>query len=157
MVSFAIERLHLRVKRVAHNVKRLGTYERSTLSGTINSHVASLRERSGPAGLLGRTAPFPGLPSALVADSAEHYGMRVRVGGHVFRGESFGVVRACCQEGLLIIVIVDVLHVVAIVSPHSSRWNNASCTRALWRPQDLNECAAWQELSERSEVVAIRL
>ena len=71
---FVIERLHLRVKAAAENVSRLETFERSVLSGVVNSHARLAQNASVRNGLVGRCAPFPGVSGAMVADHLERKG-----------------------------------------------------------------------------------
>ncbi len=69
------------------------------MSGVINRHVASLPADCGAMSrLVGKTAPFPGLPRASVNDRAEHNGLYVKIDDYVLRNESPAVVRACCED-----------------------------------------------------------
>ena len=68
--SFVVERLHLRVRAAAEHVKKLDGYERTVLSRVLNEQVRALQTAT-TRGLVGRRAPFPGLPSAMVSDKLE--------------------------------------------------------------------------------------
>jgi len=157
MDAFIIERLHLRVKGVAQHVKDLRTYERSTLAGVTNRHAASLPDSTHVSRLVGRAVPFPGLPRASVADSAERGGLRVKIDDYVFRGESLAIVRACCEDQAELFVLVDELPLVEKLSQHSGKWRLDGGARALWRMEDINESLAWQVFPDSSEVVVIRM
>ena len=154
--AFVIERLHLRVRNVADNVKALRTFERSVLSGVVNDQSRRGQGRLCGGGLLGRTAPFPNLPSAVVSDKVELGGLRVAVGDVIFRGQQLGYVVACCSEATDLFIVVDVGHHVTSLSAHSSVWSMANPLRQVWGFDEIAECGAWQRRAS-GEIVAIRL
>jgi hypothetical protein len=57
---FIIERLHLRIKSEANNVKNTSRFERSVLAATFNSQANRLRCREDIDGLRGKSASWPG-------------------------------------------------------------------------------------------------
>ena len=150
---FIIERLHLRVRNTAENVKNLSKYEESVLSGVVNEH-SRLAEGALPGcGLLGKTAPAPFDPDVVVSDSMAIGGKRIAVGDVVAHGREAGRVVACCVEGQDMFAIVDHLRFVSDLSPHSSRFDLRGLSRAVWRAADVVECLAWQE--DHSEVMTV--
>ena len=154
--AFVIERLHLRVRSVAENVKRLQTFERSVLSGIVNEHSRRTQENCVGGGLLGKVAPFPQLPSALVSDKLELGGFRAAVGDYVFCNEELGVVVACCIDDSELFLVVDVAQRVTNHSVHSSTWSVRAPRRQVWRVADTTECATWLHRHD-DEVVAIHM
>jgi hypothetical protein len=154
--AFVIERLHLRVRCIADNVKDLHTFERSVLSGVVNDQCRRGKDHLCGGGLLGRTAPFPNLPDALVSDKVELGGLRIAVGDVVFRGEELGVVVACGAEEAELFVVVDPWHRIYALSAHSSAWALRSDVREVWGFAEIAECGAWQRKAT-GEIIAIRL
>ena len=154
---FIIERLHLRVKAVAENIKNLHTSERSVMSGIVNDQVRRLRVDSLSSGLLGRTAKLLGFPDVLLADHLDLQGFCVAVDDYVFYGNvGFGQVLACCIEGDMFFVIAKPMRKVSDLSSTSSRWTNLGAERAVWRATVLSECVAWKHVTAR-DVIALRL
>lgn len=156
--AFVIERLHLRVRPLADNAKRLQGWERSVLSGVVNSHARSAREDSCRvlgAGLVGRVAEHPVAPRSIIADKLELGGFRVSVGDVVCKGECAGEVAACLVfEGELWLV-VNAWRQLRKVSAHSATWCANGHNVQTWRVSDAEECVAWKV--ERGEATVIRL
>ena len=144
--SAIIERLHLRAKATAANVKNLQCFERSVVSGIMNAQARMLEEDFIEVGLCGKTAPFPGHPGARVGDNLNLCGFRVAVGDYVFRGESLGRVLACCCEAAVLLVVVNSLERSEQLSPRVSQWHLRAAERQVWRASALDECLAWQVL-----------
>ena len=78
--AFVIERLHLRVRSIAENVKRLDEFETSVLSGVVNSHSRRAQESSASCGLIGRSATLPGEPNVFLSEHMELSGKIISVG-----------------------------------------------------------------------------
>ena len=154
--AFVVERLHLRVKKVVEHLTTSSSFERSALSGLVNDHARRAGEAAQGCGLLGRLAPFPGLPTATVADSLECGGFRCAVGDLVFRDEECAQVVACCLESEDLFVVVDVLVLVEAMSEHSGAWTSVGASRAVWRVADLGECTAWKRTSV-SDLTVVRM
>ena len=154
--AFVVERLHLRVKKVVEHLTTLGSLERSALSGAVNDHARRAAEATHGCGLLGRTAPFPEMPTATVADSLEVGGFRCSVGDLIFRGEECAQVVACCLEAGALFAVVDVLVLQSALSAHSGVWSAAGAARAVWSIAEVAECAAWKQ-SAGSEFTVVRL
>ena len=154
---FIIERLHLRVKAVAENCKCNESYERSVLSGVVNAHARRASETTMHSTLIGKSAPFPGLANAFIADHVDMNGLRVSVGDYVFHGiDTLGQVIACCIEEGEFYVVAEALTFLARLSPSSSRWSRLTTHRMGWKACELNECLAWQ-CSPGSSVVVLRM
>ena len=92
MDTFTTERLHLRAKGVADNVKKLDCFEASVMAGITNVHFRMLSEEAGPVGLVGATMAMPGAPHVTMADKCKYFGVYVKVGDFVFRGTVAGSV-----------------------------------------------------------------
>jgi hypothetical protein len=125
--TFALERLHLRSKRIAHNVGNTAVFEASTLSGMIAQQLHSLRSGSLDDGLQGATRLLSDLPDTLVAVGAKWKGKRVRHNDIVFHGSSLGMVVTCARRAEEPPYVIVELYVhEARVSQHSSRWRSDS-------------------------------
>ena len=153
--AFVIERLHLRVKSIAENVKNLRQFEASVLSGVLNSHVRRAAESLPGCGLLGRTISPPGEPEILLSDSVELGGKVFAVGDCVLHGKELGSVVACCSNGHDLFVFVDTWTRVSQMSPHSSKWDKSGSRRVCWRAADVQECVCWQCHSDSSLTLII--
>ncbi len=133
--AFIIERIHLRVKGLAEKIRKTTSFERSVLSSTLTVHLSSLEQCVAAGGLLGCTAPFPGVAGAQIADRLESVGVVMAVGDIVLLGEDAGVVAACALEAGELYVVVKAL---------CKRSNLASCAGVY---QDTGELAVWLALS----------
>ena len=74
--AFIIERLHLRVKRIAELVKNTTCFERSVLSGVLNNAFKSSVDRTRLNGLQGPTIAWPSLPNVLLGDRMEIFAVK---------------------------------------------------------------------------------
>ena len=92
----------------------------------------------------------------MVSDRLDVLGLRVAVDDYVFRGESLGLVLACCCEGEDLYVVVDALRKISDLSPHANLWCTTAAERQVWIATDVAECLAWQ-LVPPNGVVAIRM
>ena len=151
--SFIIERLHLRVRAVADHCKNLHMYSVSVLSGIIN---AQLRASVVTGGLLGRSAPLPGIEGALLSDRLDACGLQVSVDDLVFREDTLGLVLACCLDDDIYYVIVRELTLLANLSAHSSRWKFAPLQGAVWRAADVTSPLAWK-MEGANDIVVVRM
>ena len=138
--AFVIERLHLRVRAIADNVKGLSTFSSSVLSGVVNYHSHTAQSCIPGCGLSGKTFVPKGHPDVLLSDHIDIGGKTFSVSDFVARGDELGLVIACCVEGLDLFVIVDLWGKVAQISQHSSRWVGMDDRRAVWRAADMLEC-----------------
>ena len=154
--AFIIERLHLRVRNIAENIKLNHSFERSVLSGVLNDHARRALDANEGGGLIGAVAPLPQVDGAFVADKLEFGGFRVAVSDYVFRGEELGIVVACCVDSAILYVIVDVLQQVSELSPHSSVWRHDGSRRFVWKVSEVSECLAWQQ-RPGSELLVVRM
>ena len=148
--AFVIERLHLRVKSIAENVKVLRQFEVSVLSGVLNAHARRAAGSLPGCGLLGRTISPPGEPEVLLSDHLELNGKVFAVGDCVLHGRELGSVVACCCNCHDLFIFVDTWARVSQVSQHSSKWERSGSRRVCWRAADVQECVCWQCHSDGS-------
>jgi len=150
--SFVIERLHLRVRQVADNCKRLSDYESSVLHRVLEIHVEKAKAASA-GGLIRKIAPFPGLQGARVANHLEIRGVHVAQGDIVSRGPDIAVVVAPAQEGADLFVVVDRLRVLAFDAASRCTTCAGVLGRCVWRAEEVNEVLAWQQLGSGRTLV----
>ena len=152
--TFVIERLHLRVRAAAEHCKKLNSYETSVLARVVNEQVRALHQGFGGPRVLGRHAPFPGMPAANVADTLELDGVHVSVGDMVRRGQDVAKVVACAEEDGALFAVVDLQVVAHTCSPRSSTWTPRG-VRSVWPAGDIAEVIAWKDLGEGRTLVVI--
>ena len=145
-----IERTHLAVKSVADKIENTGIFERSVLA-SLSTRVWGQASEPAAAGLLGRVARTPG-SDIWVADSMDTCFVEVSVDDVVLRGTDVGVVRACCQAGVLLFCYVEVLHHVRDMTPHSVVVR-PSGNLASWRAADCRLPRAWRSRADGAFVV----
>jgi len=151
--AFIIERLHLRARNHAENVKNHRTLEVSVLSGVVSEHSRAAQTALPGCGLIGKTvSPEPGLA---ISDNMDIGGMKISVGDVVVHGSNVGRVVACCVEGQDMFALVGAWRHVSGISPHSSKWRKVGSERAVWRAIHLRECLAWREDSDDMVTVII--
>jgi len=106
--AFIIERLHLRVKRQAVDIKELRVYEKAVLAGAINEQFEDATKPFAD-GLRGKPVRFDG---AMVADHMMTGNMRASTDDVVMRGDQAGVVALCVEEnGVLMVIVNELAHV----------------------------------------------
>jgi hypothetical protein len=145
--AFVIERLHLRVRPLADNVKRLDTWERSVLGGVLNSHIRSANNANCKVlggGLVGKSATHHLLPGSTLADNLELGGFRAAVGDVVCSSDSAGTVVACSVFEGELWLIVDAWQLARKISAHSGEWRTDKPERQAWRAAEAEECVAWK-------------
>ena len=112
--QFIIERLHLSVKLHADRCDNTRRYERSVLSGVLNSQIAALRLMKGDCCLLDcQTGTLPGFDHAVVGDNMDCFGMHLSVDDIVAHSQAMGRICACISELGMFLVIVEPLRLVA--------------------------------------------
>ena len=116
------------------------------LSQVLNEQTRAL-QLAVTRGLLGRQAPFPGLPSATVSDRLEVDGVHDAVGDVVKRGQDIANVVACAEEGGVLFVVVDLQVVAHTCSPRSSTYTPTG-GRAVWPASDISEVVAWKDMGQ---------
>ena len=141
--AFVVERIHLRIKGLAEKIRKTTSFESSVLASTLASHLTMLETAGSFGGLLGRTAPFPGLLGARIADKMEAAGVQYSVGDVVLLGDYVGVVAACATEGGELWAVVSQLQSVADVTSTSSRYRDAG-VRVVWQALSLTLALAWR-------------
>jgi len=143
--AFVIERLHLRIRAIADNVKTPGAgFERAVLSGVVNAHSRTASTSLAGAGLVGATAGMPGAPGAWLSDHVESStGVKAAIGDVVSRGAYMGTVVACCMEDGDLFVVVDVFSKDVDLSQNAAVWSAAG-VRQVWNATEISECVCWQ-------------
>ena len=112
--QFIIERLHITVKLHADRCDNTRRYERSVLSGVLNSQLAQLRHMKGDCCLLDcKTGTLPGYDHAVVGDNMDCFGMHLSVDDIVEHSQAMGRICACISELGMFLVIVEPLRKVA--------------------------------------------
>lgn len=139
--AFVIERTHLNVKRVADPVRRTSTFEASVLSSLCTTAWRQALEDV-PRGLLGPIAPLPGYVDTFVADRIEIFLIEISVGDVVMKGDTAGVVKACCLSAGQRCLIVDVAVVVRQVAAHS-HIAKADGRLVVWDAASVRLALAW--------------
>ena len=142
--AFVIEKEHLRARDWCDRVDNTSVYETSVLSGMLHAQVASLNELGPQAQLLGKAAPFPGFPDALVADNLTVNGVCLSVGDFVFSGTIAAEIVACVKEEGEFLLVVDTLALVARISSHSGNYV-FNGQRKVWSATDATQALAWRE------------
>lgn len=126
---------------MAENVRNTVTFEKSVLAAVTN---AAFSKASQPSvyGLLGRTAAVPDIPTALVADHLDYFGLQVSSDDVVLRGGRCGQVVACLKDGNDLHVLVTCWRHISVVSEHSGRWMPTS-VREVWHVASVALPLAW--------------
>ena len=134
-----VERLHLTVKIHGVRCQNLDRYERSVLSGVLNTQLAKLRAMKSTCCLADeKTAKLDGFDNADIADNMEVLGMHISVGDLVFHNKMVGRVCACVSELGEALAIVETLRFVADISKHCTRWQRTGQLR-VWRALELEQ------------------
>ena len=150
--AFVIERTHLSVEVIADHCRNTTHFERTVLSGvTTNAFKAAAEAQCGES-LIGRTAPFPGLPESLIADQMTVSTFEVGVEDIILRGDSAGIVIACaCEHGRLF-AVVEVLALSARITDHATAFVRAG-VQDVWDASQLDLAIAWYVQPDGSVVV----
>jgi hypothetical protein len=137
--QFIIERLHLTVKPHAERCLNTRRYERSVLSGVINSQLDSLgRMRQDCTILDSEVVKIEGFHDAELADKMDVLGMTITVGDIVLFGDTAGRVLACVNENNVFGAIVDEFRRIRQVSPSCANWQQTEQVR-IWRALELEQ------------------
>jgi hypothetical protein len=147
--SFVLERLHLRIKRVAQNILNTSNYEQSVLTALLHVHA---RTPVLDQGLL-QSAPYPGQPQILVGNGIVNGGQKVYAEDVVFSDHQCGQVACCFEELGRFYVLVEKMELVRNVVAHAALWK-PSLQRALWRASAIQIATAWKR--EGTNVLVIR-
>jgi hypothetical protein len=153
--AFIVERIHLRIKAVADNVKKTNAYESSCLKGTLAVQLSTLESQVATGGLLGKTAPMPGVVGARVADRMEVAGIEIRVDDVVVYGEDLGVVVACAVEGCEVFALVRALATVDAITATVGRYSERADVE-VWPALSCVPAVAWRCEADGSMVVVRR-
>ena len=128
--AFIIERLHLRVKRIADNVHNTSTFELSVLSRLVCVQEASLRQSCASTALVGPSVRLRDGP-VTVADSMLVSGLRLDVDdvviAHTRAALQAGRIVACLREdeNNNLHAVLEMLVFDQRLSPSSARWRES--------------------------------
>ena len=144
--AFGTERLHLRVKNIAENCCNLQAYEDYVMACVTNVHMNSLEFPGGasPVHLVGPQSVMPGAQHIRLASGCQCHGEQFHVGEFCFRGAEVGLIVTCCEDENIHFLIVGKPTLLAVLSPHSSRWNTMVASRDVWRANEAINCMAWK-------------
>ena len=154
--AFVVERLHLRARTVADHACKLNSFEVAVLNGLVNVQCNAARhERAGPA-LLGRSAPFPGVPGAYAGRRLEAHGAHVSADDVVRLRGAIGTVRVCVIEEGNSFLVVDEHELVRVLSDTCTVCSSATgCARSFWKADDVELCAAWRYADAGANLVVL--
>ena len=137
--QFIIERLHLAVKPHAERCDNTRRFERSVLSGVINSQLRNLgRMRQDCTIMDNQVVKIEGFHDAELADQMNVLGMTITVGDIVLFGDTAGRVLACATENNVFAAIVDEFRWIRQVSPSCANWQQTEQLR-IWRALELEQ------------------
>ena len=143
---FVVERTHLKVKRVAENVRNTSRFERSVLAGVLCMSLRAAEADAGDHNLRGRTKRLHDEPPTWASDRLTAFGMEVFIGDVVFQGTSCGQVAACLLVADELMVVVDVLQVVEGSEGPEGRFASwvSIGRRDAWDTDNLVHACAWR-------------
>lgn len=114
-----IERLHLLVKQHAERCDNTTRFERSVLSGVVNSQVAALHQLRDACCISSRLQrlPIPGYEHAFLGDSLDAQGMHMSTGDFILHKDVVGIICGCvCELGTLLAIVQPMQKVMGIVN-----------------------------------------
>jgi hypothetical protein len=152
--AFIIERIHLRIKRIADLIDNTQTYERSVLAGSVNVHIREAASFTRD-GLRGKIGQWPGLPMVHVADRLEVAALKLAIGDFVFYGDDAGIVKACVQDEGVLMVLADTFEQISVLTPHAFEFRRSG-VEAIWLAIHLEVAVAWYA-SENGNFFALRM
>ena len=124
--AFALERLHLRAKRIAQNVRNCGSnMEIAILEGVLAQQIQKINAGDLANGLRGREEILADFADTVTAPGLHWNGLLVSSGDLIFEGGILGeVVAAARRRGQPPYIIVQLLEHVERVTPHCSTWRS---------------------------------
>ena len=154
---FIIERIHLRIKRVAEHCKNTTRWEYSVLSASLLRQQEILKEiEDFSGGLEGRKAPWPNSQGIMVGDRISYLSNHISNGDIVFRRDACGVVLACIAESCDLYIAVGLLQHVADISPHCSKRKDIDAAVLVWPVVEVELAIAWYPAEEETIYVIRR-
>ena len=136
---FIIERGHLLVKGIADHVRNTACFERSVLSGVLNLQHRHARDTHTRYGLRGKVASWQ---EGFVGHHLSLAGLDISSGDVVFCDGRAAQVEACILNKHTLAVVVSLLTVVEVLSPHSAR-HRTKGEQAVWLAAVLRPGRAW--------------
>ncbi len=152
--AFVIERIHLRVKCIAENVRNTTSFEGSVLESVLTAHFEELGSRQFGDCLLGRSAVLPGFLGARVADGMRNFGIEFRIGDVAMCGDEVTKVEACAQDGDGLFAFVRLLAKVRDVTDHVASYQ-VGADLVVREASRLLHALAWRA-SDNSTVLVVR-
>ena len=154
--AFTLERLHLRIRKNADHACTLHNYENTILSSVTNLQAVRAENAIEPDTLIGRSEPFPGMPSVAVTDAATTRGESFHVGDYASRSDgSIGRVVACACEGGVVFLIVDKMIVTGRLTSQCIVCLEGG-GRAVWRSVEAVAVLAWRREPDGSWLILTR-
>lgn len=150
--AFIIERTHLSVKAIAEKVRNTTSFEKSVLGGLLTATANEWRQVAAGPGLRGRRVPMPGIPSVLLADAVEVFGIEIRVGDVVLRDCDVGEVAGCAEEEGDMFFFVSMYEKARTVTAQCDVHTTAGRLE-LWPAMQAAHAVAWQGLSDGTVLV----
>ena len=142
--AFLIEKQHLAAKSIGNRVRNRTTFEKSVLSGMLNSQVQSIGQLGQDFELMHNAIPFPGLETSVVGDTVSINGVGMSVDDIVLYNDTAGKVIACIQEGDEFSLVVDELAMHRPLTPHAY-----ICAlqgrRVVWNAKLVRPALAWRQ------------
>ena len=129
-----VERLNLRLKRLADPVMFTGRYEYSILSSLLTKHYNQLQEANSLCcGLRGKRVIAPFDPAIVLATGCEVDGCKIMVNDVVFdrRCHTPGIVISCASEAHSLYAVVQLMRCVGDRLPHSARYRVTETVRTI--------------------------
>jgi hypothetical protein len=142
--AFLIEKQHLAAKSIGNRVRNTTTFEKSVLSGMLNSQVQSIGQLGQDFELMHNAIPFPGLETSVVADTVSIMGVQMSVDDIVLYNDTAGRVIACIQEGEEFSLVVDSLATHRPLTPHAYICALQS-RRVVWNAKLVRLALAWRQ------------
>lgn len=107
--NFVVERLHLRVKKVATHSLNTMRFEKTVMSGLLQTVLSSLDDATccEPVALLGERFAVSELPGVELAPSLRHHGAVFKAGDMVISGTGLGCVLACALDDGIFYVVCE--------------------------------------------------
>ena len=147
--EFIIERMHLRVKSVANEIRNTQRFERSVLARVLTAQINTLNGRENIAsGLRGRVHESRQCPGLLLSNSLVAASLSVARGDIVLHYNEAGLVETCGRDadGDLIVIVNALLHI-ATVTAHSEHWQSSGLLQ-VWSAKVLRCPAAWYAVDD---------
>jgi len=147
-----IERLHLAVKEHGERVDNKTRFERSVLSGVLNSQIGALKHLRKGCCLTDKTVlPLPGYEHAYLADNMDMLGMHISVGDLVMHQNIIGQVCGCVDELGTMYAIVEPMELLSSGAYYRGRWRKTAELR-LWKAAEVEQAEIKRETEKEIQI-----